>query len=55
MRRKTLVNNLMKGYGISREVAEGYLKTLNLPVTARGEELSVEEFVELAKNITITK
>ena len=51
MRRKTLVNNLMKGYGVSREIAEGYLTALNLPITARGEELSVEQFVNLSNLI----
>ncbi len=51
MRRKTLVNNLMKGYGISREVAENYLTKLNIPITARGEELSVENFVKLSNSI----
>lgn len=51
MRRKTLVNNLMKGYGISREVAENYLTENSISITARGEELSVEEFVKLSNNI----
>ena len=51
MRRKTLVNNLMKGYQINRADAEGYLLKLNLPITARGEELSVENFVELSNLI----
>ena len=51
MRRKTLVNNLMKGYQMPRQTAEEYLTKLNIPVTARGEELSVEEFVDLSNLI----
>ena len=48
MRRKTLVNNLIKGYGFSREVAESYLEKLNIPITVRGEELSTLDFVNLS-------
>ena len=51
MRRKTLVNNLMKGYQMPRQTAEEYLTKLNIPITARGEELSVEEFVNLSNLI----
>ncbi|MBQ3235344.1 MAG: ribosomal RNA small subunit methyltransferase A [Clostridia bacterium] len=51
MRRKTLVNNLMKGYGYSREKCEELLTSISVPVTARGEELSVEQFVELSNLI----
>ena len=39
MRRKTLVNNLMKGYNLTRENAEALLLKNVLPITARGEEL----------------
>ncbi len=48
MRRKTLVNNLIKGYGFSREVAESYLQKVNIPITVRGEELSTLDFVNLS-------
>lgn len=51
MRRKTLVNNLMKGYGMPRQTAEEYLTKLNIPITARGEELSTKEFVDLSNLI----
>ena len=51
MRRKTLVNNLMKGYGYSREKCEQLLTNISVPVTARGEELSVEQFVTLSNMI----
>ncbi len=52
MRRKTLVNNLMKGYGFSREKCENLLTELGEPITARGEELSVEKFIELSNKIS---
>ena len=51
MRRKTLVNNLMKGYGYSREKCEELLNKLSVSVSCRGEELSVEKFIELANLI----
>ena len=51
MRRKTLVNNLMKGYNFNREQAEALLIANNLQVTARGEELSVEEFINLSNSM----
>ena len=51
MRRKTLVNNLMKGLNFTREQAENLLSSNGVEVTARGEELSVEKFVELSNQI----
>lgn len=50
MRRKTLVNNLIKGYNLSRESAENFLKSNDIPISARGEELSVLDFVNLSNN-----
>lgn len=47
MRRKTLVNNLLKGYGFTREEAENALKKANLPITVRGEELSEYDYANL--------
>ncbi len=52
MRRKTLVNNLMKGYGYSREKCESLLNDIGVSVSSRGEELSVQKFVELEKIIS---
>ncbi|MBO5888542.1 MAG: ribosomal RNA small subunit methyltransferase A [Clostridia bacterium] len=49
MRRKTLVNNLIKDYKISREDAENKLLSLNIPITARGEELSAIDFIKLSE------
>ncbi len=47
MRRKTLVNNLMVGFKIDRNTAETALGALNLPLSCRGEQLSVQQFVRL--------
>ncbi len=49
MRRKTLVNNLMVGLKINRETAEQVLAECDLQPNCRGEELSVEKFVQLYK------
>lgn len=51
MRRKTLVNNLMKGYNLSRLDTESLLEKLNVSTSVRGEELSVKEFISLAELI----
>ena len=51
MRRKTLVNNIMVGFGVDRNKAERLLRDSNLDVSCRGEELSVEQFVDLYKII----
>ncbi|MCR4838921.1 MAG: 16S rRNA (adenine(1518)-N(6)/adenine(1519)-N(6))-dimethyltransferase RsmA [Eubacterium sp.] len=49
-RRKTLVNGLRNdpGLGISKEQAEAALLKMGLPVTVRGETLSLAQFAELA-------
>lgn len=47
MRRKTLVNNLMVGFKLDRATVENILTKCNLQPNCRGEELSVEKFVEL--------
>ena len=51
MRRKTLVNNLTVGFGISKQQAEQILTSCGLLVSCRGEELSVEQFVQLYQAI----
>lgn len=51
MRRKTLVNNLITGFGFNRESAEDTVRQCGLSVGCRGEELSVEQFVALYKAI----
>ena len=52
MRRKTLANNLIKGYGFTRDEAESVLKKANLPVTVRGEELSEYDYKNLLEVIS---
>ena len=49
MRRKTLVNNLIVGFGMQRDEAEQVLAVVGLDVGCRGEELSTEQFVTLYK------
>ena len=49
MRRKTLVNNLIVGFGMQRDEAERVLAVVGLDVGCRGEELSTEQFVTLYK------
>lgn len=51
MRRKTLVNNLMAGFNVDRTAAENILASMGLSANCRGEELSVEQFVQLYKVI----
>lgn len=51
MRRKTLSNNLMVGFGIDRTLAEKILANCKFAANCRGEELSVEQFVMLYRAI----
>ncbi len=46
-RRKMLVNNLMNGFKLSRAQAESALNMAKIPLTARGETLSAEDYVKL--------
>lgn len=48
MRRKTLVNNLMAGLSIPRQVAERAIERTGYPITVRGEVLAAKDFVALA-------
>ena len=47
MRRKTLLNNLMKGYDLSREKTLEILQKAEIKETERGENLSAEQYVNL--------
>ncbi|MDE5756207.1 MAG: 16S rRNA (adenine(1518)-N(6)/adenine(1519)-N(6))-dimethyltransferase RsmA [Clostridia bacterium] len=49
MRRKTLVNNLMSGLGVSREVACKALSDMGLDERVRGEVLNIEQFIKLSE------
>ncbi len=52
MRRKTLVNNLMPAFSLSREAAAHMVTSLGLPATVRGERLSLHEFIALSDALT---
>lgn len=47
MRRKTLSNNLMSSYGLSRQQAEQILLSADLDPKVRGEALTLGDFVKL--------
>ncbi len=48
-RRKTLVNNLIRYFSLSRSEAEEILSKAGLTLMVRGEELSAEQYVELSE------
>ena len=49
MRRKTLVNNLTGGLGLTREAVEIAMSKLNIDVRARGETLNIEQYIALSE------
>ncbi|MDE5911217.1 MAG: 16S rRNA (adenine(1518)-N(6)/adenine(1519)-N(6))-dimethyltransferase RsmA [Clostridia bacterium] len=49
MRRKTLVNNLMSGLGVSRELAQKALNDMGLDERIRGEVLDINQFIKLSE------
>ena len=55
MRRKTLVNNLTAGTGLSREKAVQILCAMGLDERVRGERLSTEQFIALTDGISEAK
>ncbi len=50
-KRKTLVNNLANSLQIDKNIVEEEIKTVGLKSTVRAQELSVEEWERLARNI----
>ncbi|MBE7089674.1 MAG: ribosomal RNA small subunit methyltransferase A [Clostridiales bacterium] len=50
-RRKMLVNNLMMAFKLNRSQAEAVLNSSNVSLTARGEELSSEDYIRLSETI----
>ena len=48
MRRKTLVNNLMAAFALSREDATQVVENAGLPAQVRAEALNIEQFAHLA-------
>ncbi len=51
-RRKMLVNNLMNGFRLSRVQVEKALTVAEIPLTARGETLSAEDYVRLTDSLS---
>lgn len=51
MRRKTLVNNLVHAFPLSREQAQMLLESAGLPDRIRGERLSLEQFALLSREL----
>ena len=48
-RRKTLINGLMNGgLGLSKEMIQNVLEEMGLPLTIRGEALTLEQFAQLS-------
>lgn len=52
MRRKTLVNNLMPAFSLSREEAIQRIKAAGLPESIRGERLGLQDFISLSDFLT---
>ena len=50
-RRKMLVNNLMMAFKLNRAQAEAVLNNSNISLTARGEELSSDDYIKLSEEI----
>lgn len=50
-RRKTLENNFMNAFSLTREEAKGLLKSCNIPENARGESLSPQQFATLSDKL----
>lgn len=55
MRRKTLVNNLMKGYNLNRQQIEDILKSCGIDILVRGEELDASTYVTLSNYLVENK
>lgn len=51
MRRKTLLNNLMKTFSVSRQQASHCLSALGIDEKARGETLDLNQFIALYKHL----
>ncbi len=52
LRRKTLLNNLMNRYHLSREQALSWLDAAGIPDNARAEQVNIQDFVKLADTLT---
>ena len=54
-RRKTLLNTLSAGTGLSKETVTKHLKAVDIDPSARGETLSMERYIALAKEMVSSK
>lgn len=55
MRRKTLINNLLKIYSFEREKVEMILKELGVEISCRAESLNLEEIIKIYKELGLDK
>lgn len=55
MRRKTLINNLLKIYSFEREKVEMILKELGIAISCRAESLNLEEIIKIYKELGLDK
>lgn len=55
MRRKTLINNLLKIYSFEREKVEMILKELGIEISCRAESLNLEEIIKIYKELGLDK
>ena len=51
-RRKTLVNPVSSGMGISKEIVRETLEELDIKSTVRAEELTMEQFIALSNRLS---
>lgn len=51
-KRKTLVNNLSKDFGISKDELVAILRNLNISADVRGDALATRDFVSITQNLT---
>ncbi len=50
-RRKMLVNNIMNSYKLDRKTVENIMENASVSLTARGEALSVEDYIRLSNEL----
>lgn len=51
MRRKTLTNNLIQGFNLTRECAENILNSVNINPNSRAESLEKQKYIELTQKL----
>ena len=53
MRRKTFLNNISNAFNISKDRIKEVLKELNIDENIRGEAVSIDNYIAIAKNLGI--